>query len=114
MSKLALVAEKLDGVIINAGDAKREIEGGYVGDLLSFAVGRATSGCAWFTVMNNENVCAVATLADVGTIVLCEGVKPSEQMLRKAKEHNVNIIGTESTVFDAVKLYSRTMKTERN
>lgn len=106
MSKLASVAEILGGRIINSGNAEREIKGGYAGDFLSFVMGRAPSDCAWFTVMTNVNVCAVATLADVGTIVLCENAEPSEQLLEKAKEHNVNIIGTELDTFEAVKKYS--------
>ena len=34
-------------------DGTREVTGGYTGDLLSWAMGRAKEGDAWFTVMGN-------------------------------------------------------------
>lgn len=106
MNKVADIIRILGARSYNIGKSEREIIGGYAGDFLSFVMGRAPSSCAWFTVMTNVNVCAVATLADVGVVVLCEGVEPSEQLLDKAKEHNVNLIGTELDVFEAVKKYS--------
>lgn len=42
----------------------REIAGIFTGDLLSWAMGRAKEGDAWFTVMGNVNAVAVAALAD--------------------------------------------------
>ena len=49
----------------------REIAGIFTGDLLSWAMGRAKEGDAWFTVMGNVNAVAVAALADCACIVLC-------------------------------------------
>ena len=106
MKRVSDVVKTLNAVVYNQGEDK-EIIGGYAGDFLSFVMGRAPSKCAWFTVMTNVNVCAVATLADVGVIVLCEGVEPSEQLLAKVKEHGVNLIGTEKDVYEAVVEYSK-------
>ena len=106
MKRVSDVVKALNAVVYNQGEDK-EIIGGYAGDFLSFVMGRAPSKCAWFTVMTNVNVCAVATLADVGVIVLCEGVEPSEQLLVKVKEHGVNLIGTEKDVYEAVVEYSK-------
>lgn len=104
--KLRELTEILKAYEYTIGNAEREIKGGYAGDFLSFVMSRAPSDCAWFTVMSNVNVCAVATLADVGVIVLCDGVKPSEQLLDTAIGRKVNLIGTELNVFDAIKTYS--------
>ena len=46
-------------------DPERVVTGGYVGDLLSWVMGRARSGQAWITIMSNINTVAVASLADV-------------------------------------------------
>ena len=43
-------------------DPERVVTGGYVGDLLSWVMGRARSGQAWITIMSNQNVAAVAVL----------------------------------------------------
>ena len=59
----------------------------------------------WFTVMTNINVCAVATLAEVGVVVVCEGVKSTPELVDKAKSQNVNLIETKYDIFEAVKRY---------
>ena len=52
--------------LVNEGDSMgREIEKVFCCDLLSIAMGRAPTGCAWVTVMANLNTLAVASLADV-------------------------------------------------
>ena len=63
-------AEKLDLKVLVEGDTEREITGCYIGDLLSWVMGRAPEDSAWLTVMGNINSIAVATLADVSCIVL--------------------------------------------
>lgn len=99
------LTEKLNARTFHIGNAERDIHGGYAGDFLSFVMGRAPADCAWFTVMTNINVSAVATLADVGVVVLCEGVEPTEPLLEKVVEHSINLIGTELDIFEAVKVY---------
>lgn len=103
--KLNKIVERLNARVFHMGNTEREIQGGYAGDFLSFVMGRAPADCAWFTVMTNINVSAVATLADVGVVVLCEGVEPSDPLMEKAVEHNINLIGTELDIFEAVRVY---------
>ena len=40
----------------------REIKGAYVGDLLSWVMGKAEADNVWVTIMSNLNVIAVASL----------------------------------------------------
>ena len=56
---------------------EKKIDGVYIGDLLSWVMGRAKADDAWITIMTNINVVAVASLADTACIVLAEGVIPS-------------------------------------
>lgn len=77
----------------------REITGGYVGDLLSWVMGRATSGDAWITIMSNANVLAVATLADVSCIILSEGVTLDEDILKTAETKGINVLSGEADTF---------------
>ena len=65
------LAEILDAVKLNVEDGERVIETGYAGDLLSFVMGRAPENSAWFTIMTNVNILAVATLTEVSVIVVC-------------------------------------------
>ncbi|MBQ2875442.1 MAG: hypothetical protein IJE25_00360 [Clostridia bacterium] len=82
-------------------DPDREIIGGYVGDLLSWVMGRAESGNAWITIMSNVNVLAVATLADVSCVIIAEGVVLSEDVISVAKEKEINLISTSLPMFEA-------------
>lgn len=67
------LAQRLELRVAVGGEAlSREVAGGYCGDLLSWVMSRAQSGDVWFTVMGNVNSIAVAMLADVACIVLCE------------------------------------------
>lgn len=87
----------------NLADGERIVVCGYAGDFLSFVMGRAPTDSVWFTVMNNVNVCAVATLADVSAVVLCESVSPDENLLSKAKQQGVNLLSTPLDIFSAAK-----------
>jgi hypothetical protein len=70
----------------------REITGVYMGDLLSWVMGRARSGDAWITIMSNQNIVAVATLADTACVILAEGVQPDEGVAALAEQKGVNLL----------------------
>ena len=73
-------------------DGDREVTGVYIGDLLSWVMGRAASGDAWITIMSNRNIAAVATLADTACIILAEGVQPDEGVAALAEEKGINLL----------------------
>ena len=82
----------------------REITGVYIGDLLSWVMGRAQSGDAWITIMSNINIAAVASLADVACVILAEGVELSEDVAKAAISKGINILSFEASAFDAAVL----------
>ena len=94
-------ALSLTPVSLPEGD--REVEGVYIGDLLSWVMGRAQSGNAWLTIMSNLNIVAVATLSDVSCIILCEGVTLDEAVKNTAEAKGVNILATDKTAYDMAK-----------
>lgn len=96
---------KLTAFALPRGD--REIEGGYVGDLLSWVMGRAESGDAWITIMNNINVIAVAQLADVACVIFAEGVTPDEKLTAAAMEHEINLLSANVPAFTVCAAISR-------
>ena len=73
-------------------DGDREVTGVYIGDLLSWVMGRATSGDAWITIMSNRNIAAVATLADTACVILAEGVQPDEGVAELAEQKGINLL----------------------
>ena len=73
----------------------REVKGAYIGDLLSWVMGRANADNAWITIMSNINIIAVASLADVACIILSEGVTVDDQIIETAKQKEINIISSQ-------------------
>ena len=84
-------------------DGDREINGVYIGDLLSWVIGRAKADDAWITIMTNINVVAVASLADTACIVLAEGVSPDASVVETANAKGVNIISSEMPAYETAK-----------
>ncbi len=97
------LVQVLDAKVYNLDDEMREVTSGYAGDFLSAVMGKAPTDSAWFTIMNNVNVCAVATLAEVAVVVLCEGVEPDQPLLNKVKMQGVNLIAVKEDIYGAVK-----------
>ena len=78
--------------ILALPDPEREIQGVYIGDLLSWVMGRAKENEAWVTIMSNLNVIAVASLSDVASVIFAEGVIPDGEIIEVAKEKGVNLL----------------------
>ena len=98
--------EKLNLKILVEGDMEREITDCYIGDLLSWVMGRAPEDSIWLTVMGNINSIAVATLADVSCIVLVENAALDEDAKKKAELHDVTILQSEENSYAlATKIY---------
>ena len=103
--KTLKLAEKLNLNIYNSGE-DREITAVYCCDLLSVVMGRGKADSAWVTVMGNINSAAVAVLVDIGVIVLAENTKPDENLLNKAKDENLTVLGSGEPIFEtALKIY---------
>ena len=87
--------------VVTLPDAEREISDVYIGDLLSWVMGRAKSDDAWITIMSNVNILAVATLADTSCIILAEGVTVDESIKATAETKGVNILSTQLSAYEA-------------
>jgi serine kinase of HPr protein (carbohydrate metabolism regulator) len=85
----------------------RDIKGVYIGDLLSWVMGRAEADSAWITIMSNINVIAVATLADVSCVILAEGVEPDRELIMTAEAKGVNLIASPLAAYETAMTLSR-------
>ncbi len=81
----------------------REVTGCYIGDLLSWVMGRASEGDAWITIMSNINIVAVAALTDAACVVLCEGVNAEDEVITKANAEGINILKSPKTAYELAK-----------
>ncbi len=88
------LCEKCGFSAVVVPDGDREVMGCYIGDLLSWVMGRAKGDEAWITIMSNINIIAVASLADVSCIILSEGVTVDGDIIETAKQKEVNILSS--------------------
>ena len=86
--------------VITIPDPEKEVKGAYIGDLLSWVMGRAEYGNVWITIMSNVNTIAVASLADVSCIVLSEGVALDDELVNTAKVKGVNVLSSKAASYE--------------
>ncbi len=85
---------------ITLPDGDREIDGVYVGDLLSWVMGKAQCDNAWITIMSNINILAVASLSDTSCIILAEGVTVDDEVIKTAMDKEINILSTSMDIYN--------------
>lgn len=105
--KVKDLAENYDFEAITLPDGDREIDGVYIGDLLSWVMGRANSDNAWITIMSNVNILAVASLADTSCIILAEGVTLEEDVIKTALDKEINILKTDMDIYNVAVTLSK-------
>ena len=90
---------------VSLPDGDREIDGVYIGDLLSWVMGRAQMDNAWITIMTNVNVIAVASLADTSCVILAEDVEMPQDLVETAEQKEINILRSSQPIYEtALKL----------
>ena len=91
--------------VVALPDGEREISGVYIGDLLSWVMGRAKADDAWITIMSNINIVAVASLADVACIILAEGVTLDAAVTETANAKGINVLTCTLPAYEAAKTF---------
>ncbi len=85
---------------------EREIDGGYVSDLLSDVMGNSKEGQVWVTLQTHKNVMAIASLKDLAAVILVKGFQPDEDMAKQSNEEGIPVLSTKENAFEiAGKLY---------
>ena len=104
------IAQKLSLKTIVSSDEEREVNGVYIGDLLSWVMGRAKADDAWITIMSNINIVAVAALVDTACIILAEDTVVDDDVKAVAEEKGVNILSTDKTAYEIAVGFSELLK----
>jgi serine kinase of HPr protein (carbohydrate metabolism regulator) len=93
---------------VKAGDKQlnREINGGYVSDILSDVLTHAAAGNIWVTRQVHLNIIPIACSRDVAAIIIVNRRQPDKETLDKANRENLPVLGTSMNAFQLVgKLY---------
>ena len=95
------ICEKINAVVIAGVDEMdKEISGVYICDLLSWVMSHANKGDAWITVMSHANVVAVASLLDLGCVIIPEDIKMDEDAIKKANEEGIPLLSTSMNAYE--------------
>ena len=98
--KLEELVKQLNLNVFEPGkNMDRVLAGGYASDLLSDVMGYAKQDQVWITLQNHLNVIAVASLKDLAAVVLVHGQEPARDVLERAKEEGITLLGTELDTF---------------
>lgn len=80
----------------------KEVEGGYVSDLLSDVLGNAQPNQIWITLQTHKNIVAIAHLKELSAIILVNGLEPNQDTIQKAEEEKIILLASEEKTFDLV------------
>jgi len=101
--RLSDVVRELDlTVVSDGGDIDREITGGYASDLMSDVIAHATEGNLWITLQVHLNVVAIASMREIGAVVLTQDRQPLPETVEKAKEEGVPILVSSLPAFELI------------
>lgn len=104
-------AEKLGLELLTGNNDEINIEGVYIGDLLSIVMAKAKNNYAWITIQTHINIIAVAELLELSCIIAVEDMEVEPDALNKAKELNITVFKTKESAYEvACKLHDLGIK----
>jgi len=84
----------------------KDIDGGFVSDMVSDVMSGAQAGNVWVTVQTHKNIVAAANLVDIAAIIVVRGKKIPDDTLQMADRAKMTIFATDLDTFQvAIKLY---------
>jgi len=94
--------------IFNPGD---DVTGAYTSDLLSDVISNTKKGYIWITLQTHINIIAVASLKELGGIIIVMNRELDSDVYDKAMEEKISIFRTDLNAFQiSGKLYELGIK----
>ena len=104
--KVIEFAEKLQLDIQAGKDKEIEIDGTYIGDLLSIVMAKAKEKNVWITIQTHLNILAVAELLDISAIIIAENMEISNETIEKAEKLGIPLLKSRESAYQiACKLH---------
>ncbi len=97
---VAELKNELSLEVLAMPEPDREVHGVYIGDLLSWVMGRANADNLWITIMTNINVVAVASLSDVAAVVIAEDAEIGDDVIARAEAQGINLLRSSSPAYE--------------
>jgi len=101
--RISEIVKELNLTVLTGGDfVDREINGGYVSDMLSDVLANSKKGNIWITLQTHLNVISVASVKELSGIIIVKRRKPEEDSLKKAQDEKIIIMSTDEDAFHIV------------
>ncbi len=100
------LAEKLELTVVAGEDAlDNAVKGVYIGDMLSWVMGKLREGEAWITIQGHLNIIAVANLTNAACIIIAEDAEVSADTIKKADIISIPVLKTKESMYSVVKKF---------
>ena len=93
------LVDKFDLEVVAGPELEKEVDGAYIGDLLSNVMARAEKDNLWLTVQGHQNVVAVALLVELSAVILVEDFDYEENAVQRACQKGVNLLKTRDKAY---------------
>ena len=101
------IIHKLSLHILSGAEFTKEVQFGYISDILSDVMAKSPKSALWITNQTHENILALAYFKGLSGVILPEGQTLEETTLEKARDKNIAVFSTNQPAFDvAGQLYS--------
>lgn len=97
--KVSDLKNKLGYEEVCAGEGEAPLRAGYTSDLLSDVMGNALDDSVLITIQAHKNTVAVATLAGISAVVICNNREVPADMAEAAAEESVAVFRTSKNQF---------------
>ena len=87
-------------------ETERNVEGCYICDLLSYVMSHASKDNVWITVQTNINVVAVASLTEVGCVIVPENISVEDITVERAETEGIAMLSSSLTAYEIAKKLS--------
>lgn len=109
--KVVDFAKKLQLDVVAKNENEIEINGVYIGDLLSIVMSKAKEKNVWITIQTHLNILAVAELLDISAIIVAENMEISNDTITKANDIGIPLFKSKLSAYEiACKLYEMGIK----
>lgn len=116
--KLKEIVEKLDLGLrgkVDKSELDRDVNDGYVSDLLSDVLGNSQEGNLWVTLQIHPNIVAIASMKGLSGVVIINSREPEEETIIKAQEEKVPVMVSKMSAFELCgKLYAMGLSGKEN
>ncbi len=73
----------------------KDVTGVYISDMVSDIIANAKAGNLLVTLQIHNNVIAAANLVDIAAIVVTQGKKPTDDVVKMAEKAQITVVSTE-------------------